>query len=74
MSGEWTLPLVQDRLDDLAPGQEFTLTKDDFVRLFGLNDAAVQRIRRFAESHRCHTLFDGRQLIFRKNCLSNGPV
>jgi len=44
------------------------------VWLFGLNDAAVQRIRRFAESHRCHTLFDGRRLIFRKTCLSNGPV
>jgi hypothetical protein len=74
MSGEWTLPLVQDQLDDLASGQDFTLTKDEYVRLFGLDDVAARRIRRFADSHCCHTFFDGRQLIFRKNGFSRSSA
>ena len=67
MSGEWTLPLVQERLDALAPCEDFSLTMAEVTRLFGLNNVAVRRIKRFADSHRCHAIYDGRQLIFRKD-------
>lgn len=71
MSGEWTLPYIQERLDALRAGQDFSLSRDDKVRLFGLNDAAVGRIHGFARSHGCHPIYFGGGVMFRKN---NRPI
>ena len=38
-SGDWTLPLVQQQLDDLHSSGEFSLRTVDLKRLFGLNNA-----------------------------------
>ena len=57
MSGEWTLPLVQQRLDALSTGQEFTLPRPEMEALFGLDSAAVRRIVRFATGHGCEIIF-----------------
>ena len=67
MSGDWTLPYIQERLDDLRPGQDFSLAREDMARLFGFNDVAVRRIQRFASSHGCFPLYFGGGVMFRKD-------
>lgn len=57
MSGEWTLPLIQDRLDELSAGEDFTLSRPEMERLFGVNSAAVGRIVHFAIGHGCEIIF-----------------
>ena len=57
MSGEWTLPLIQQRLDELSFGDDFTLSRPEMEDLFGVNSAAVARIVHFAIGHGCEIVF-----------------
>jgi hypothetical protein len=57
MAGEWTLPLIQERLDALAVGQDFSLSRPEMEALFGVNGAAVARIVHFAVGHGCEIVF-----------------
>ena len=66
MSSQWTLPMVQERLDELFPDPRFALSPVDCERLFGLNDVAARRIVRFAEGHQCDVIFTPRETVFRK--------
>ena len=51
----FTLPDRQARLDALDIRESLQLARDDFERLFGVNDAAFGRLRGFAESHNSMT-------------------
>jgi hypothetical protein len=66
MASDWTLPLLQETLDDLPVWSEFRLPKPWMVTLFGLDDVAAGRIARFARSHSCAIMFDPAGVTFRK--------
>ena len=68
MAARWTLPLLQERLDELPPGADFALDSADMIRLFGINDAGVRRIGHFAIGHRCDVVYSPAGVLFRK-CL-----
>ena len=57
MSAEWTLPLIQQRLDERSVGQDFVLSRPEMERLFGVNSAAVGRFVHFAIGHGCEIIF-----------------
>lgn len=60
-----TLPEIDQRLDDLAEGTVRQITRRDYERLFGLNDAARGRLRNFAKSHACVASFSDEVILFR---------
>ena len=66
MASEWTLPLLQEALDDLSAWAEFRLPQGSMIELFGINDVATRRIARFARGHSCDILFGPNGVTFRK--------
>ncbi len=63
---DFTLPELEDRLDALAEGALLRITRNDYRRLFGLNDAALGRLRKFADGHACVASFSDETIFFRK--------
>jgi hypothetical protein len=62
----FTLPSLQKRLDDLEPDEMLVVSKADFDRLFGVDDAAVGRLKNFADGHNCMATWSRSDLRFRK--------
>lgn len=62
----FTLPELEHNLDALAEGDLLQITRNDYERLFGLNDAARGRLRNFASSHACIASFADEAVLFRK--------
>jgi len=62
----FTLPELEHNLDALAEGDLLQITRNDYERLFGLNDAARGRLRNFASSHACVASFADETVMFRK--------
>ena len=62
----FTLPELEHNLDALTEGDLLQITRTDYERLFGLNDAARGRLRNFASSHACVASFADEAVLFRK--------
>lgn len=67
---EFTLPELEQRLDELGDGAVSQIGRRDYERLFGLNDAAVGRLRNFARGHQCVASFADGAVVFRKRIVS----
>lgn len=67
MTDSISIPILEDRLERLRPGQTLRLGHADFVRLFGVNDAALGRLANFAKGHNCLTNWSRAGLSFEKN-------
>ncbi len=60
-----TLPDLEERLQELRDGGLVQISRSEHERLFGLNDAALGRLRNFARGHqRCE---------FRRHASTVGP-
>ena len=53
MEYQLTLPALQARLDSLRGAQSLTLANRQIEKLFGFNDVAMARLKRFARGHDC---------------------
>lgn len=72
MRRNFTLPELEDRLDELKSGTIIQISRRDYERLFGLNDAALGRVRNFARAHRCTASFADTAVLFRKHVAAAG--
>lgn len=53
MSGYLTLPLLEASLDRLPAARSLALARRQIEALFGHNDVANPRLKRFAKGHNC---------------------
>lgn len=72
MRRNFTLPELEAKLDELKSGTLVQISRGDYERLFGLNDAALGRVRNFARAHRCTASFADTAVLFRKHVASAG--
>ena len=61
-----TLPELEEKLDALSMGGLHRITRRDYERIFGLNSAALGRVRNFAKGHACAVSFGDESILFRK--------
>lgn len=61
-----TLPELERKLDGLREGGLYHLSRGDYELMFGMNDAALGRLRNFSKSHECVTSFTDNHVLFRK--------
>jgi hypothetical protein len=61
-----TLPRLQAHLDRLRLAERLTLARSQVERLFGHNDVAVGRLRRFAKGHNCVVAHADNCVVFQK--------
>ena len=66
MQKQRTLPDIEMDIYALNPGETAELTRGDFTRLFGVNDAARGRLANFARLHNCAAMWNGETLILQK--------
>ncbi|MDA9440223.1 hypothetical protein XH98_14060 [Bradyrhizobium sp. CCBAU 51745] len=73
---EFTLPELQERLDELGDGAILQIGRHDYERLSGLDDAALGRLRNFARGHQCVASFADSAVMFRKRITlaTEGPI
>lgn len=64
---DFTLPDLEARLGALAAGAVCQISRHDYERLFGHNDAALGRLRGFARSHGCVASFAPDAVLFRRH-------
>ena len=62
----FTLPELEDRLDQLAEGALLQISARDYTRLFGTNNVAVARLLHFAKGHACVASHADAAILFRK--------
>jgi len=62
----FTLPELQQQLDNLAEGALLQISGWDYARLFGTDDVPATRLRIFATSHACDASHADRAILFRK--------
>ena len=62
----FTLPELEHNLDALREYGLLQITRNDYERLFGQNDAARGRLQNFARSHACVASFADESVLFRK--------
>jgi hypothetical protein len=67
MRRNFSLPELEDKLDELQGGTLVQISRRDYERLFGLNDAARGRLRNFVRAHRCTASFAETAVLFRKH-------
>lgn len=66
LRSKFTLPELQEQLDDLSEGALFQISMRDYERLFGDNDVAATLLRNFALSHACIVVHADTAILFRK--------
>ena len=66
MRRNFTIPDLESKLEALSEGAIFAISACDYERLFGVNDAAVGRLRNFAKAHDCVTSHADHGIVFRK--------
>ena len=71
---KFTLPELQEQLDELPEGALLQISRRDFERLFGSNDVAATLLRNFAVSHACVVAHANAAILFRKQILAKRPV
>ena len=62
----FSLPELEDRLDQLAEGALLQISARDYTRLFGANDVAAARLLNFAKGHACVASHADAAILFRK--------
>jgi hypothetical protein len=70
MRPRFTLPDLEQRLRELQDGALVEISRGDYERLFGFNDAALGRLRNFASGHQCVASFADTAILFRKRVAS----
>ncbi|OAE99924.1 hypothetical protein AYJ54_32065 [Bradyrhizobium centrolobii] len=70
MRPKFTLPDLEEKLQALQDGALVQIRRRDYERLFGLNDAALGRLRNFAHGHKCVASFADTAILFRKRVAS----
>jgi hypothetical protein len=70
MRRNFTLPELEERLGELQNGALVQISRRDYERLFGLNNAALGRLRNFARGHECVASFADSAVFFRKRVVS----
>jgi hypothetical protein len=66
MRPKFTLPELEKQLQTLKDGGTINISRYDYERLFGVNDAAIGRLRNFARSHHCVASFADTAVLLRK--------
>lgn len=66
MPQDFTLPELDETLASLPHGALHHITRSDYERLFGVNDAGLERLRNFAKGHACVASFADHLILFRK--------
>lgn len=66
MEQKITLPGLQASLDRLPAAQSLALANSDIERLFGFNDVALTRMKRFARGHNCIVSHADSCVVFQK--------
>jgi hypothetical protein len=66
MASRLTLPGLQATLDRLPAAQGLALANADIERLFGFNDVALTRMKRFARGHNCIVSHTDSCVVFQK--------
>jgi hypothetical protein len=66
MEYQLTLPALQRRLDSLHVAQSLTMSNKQIDRLFGFNDVAMARMKRFARGHDCIVSYSDDCVVFLK--------
>lgn len=74
MEYQLTLPALQTRLDSLHIAQSLTLANRQIEKLFGFNDVAIERMRRFARGHDCVVSYSDDCVTFLKGPASDKIV
>jgi hypothetical protein len=62
----FTLPELEDGLNQLAEGALLQISARDYTRLFGANDVAAARLLHFAKGHACVASHADAAILFRK--------
>lgn len=68
MRSRSTLPNLEERLQELQDGALVQISRRDYERLFGLNDAALGRLRNFARGHQCVASFADTVILASQAC------
>ena len=66
MEKKITLPGLEASLDCLPAAQSLALANKDIERLFGFNDVALARMKRFASGHNCIVSHADSCVVFQK--------
>lgn len=66
MRSELTLPGLQSLLDRLQIAGSIALVDKEAERLFGYNDVAIARMKRFARGHNCVVAHADGSVVFHK--------
>ena len=66
MSTELSLPRLQSLLDQLQIAGSYALVDSEAERLFGYNDVAIARMKRFARGHNCIVAHADGSVVFHK--------
>ncbi len=66
LRSKFTLPELQEQLDDFSEGALVQISRRDCERLFGNNDVAATLLRNFATSHACVVAHADTAILFRK--------
>jgi hypothetical protein len=66
MDHKLTLPGLQASLDLLPIAESLALANSDIERLFGFNDVALVRMKRFARGHNCIVSHSNSCVVFQK--------
>jgi hypothetical protein len=61
-----TLPQLEKQLEGLKEGSLHQISRRDYERLFGKNDAALGRLRSFSKGQECVASFTDNHILFRK--------
>jgi len=62
----FTLSELDAELNELQDGAYVQISREDYERLFGLNDAALGRLKNFARGQQCVASFADTAVLFRK--------
>ena len=62
-----TLPELQQHLDRMRAGEAVFVSRKDFKRFFGEDDAALGRLQNFADGHNCLAVWTRSDLKLIKN-------
>ncbi|MCA1409906.1 hypothetical protein I6F30_01840 [Bradyrhizobium sp. NBAIM20] len=66
MRRNFTLSELDAELNELQAGAYVQISREDYERFVGLNDAALGRLKNFARGHQCVASFADAAVLFRK--------
>lgn len=66
MAFNFTLPLLEQVLEELRSGETIALARKQIEQLFGVNDTGAGRLARFAKAHDCMIAHADSCVVFEK--------